>query len=124
MLAPAIMVRGMVRHGRIFRRFLVRRLLVGRLGILVPRIAIMIAVIAVAGLVAFLSLHRAHTACGSTAAIQLRLSLIPHLLELRFLPVLQVTAELGALAVVLAALRQFAILTTLQTVDLVVEVPF
>ncbi len=126
MPAAAIMMRRVMRRGRIFRRFLVGWFLIRRLLVRWFRIfiAVAIAIIRVAGFVLPLSLHSAYAAHRSPATLQLVFSLVAYLLQFKFLLGLQSAAGVGALAVAVPALRQFSILAPVQRVHLVIHIFF
>jgi hypothetical protein len=72
-MAAAIVVRGIVRHRRMFRGFLVRWLFVGRL---LVGIAVAVAVIGVAGFILPLAGYRVGAAQRAATAVQLVLALV------------------------------------------------
>jgi hypothetical protein len=123
-IAAAIVVRRNVHHWRMFRRFTVWRLFVGRLRIFIVRVAVAIAIIGVAGFVLPLALYRVDAAEWSSAAVQLVLTLVAHLLQFELLLCFQVAAEISVSAIALAALLQFSVLALVQRVYLVIEVFF
>jgi hypothetical protein len=123
-IAAAIMVRRIVRHRRMFRWFLVRWLLVGRLRIFVVPVVVTVPVICIAGFILPLALHRAGAAEWSSAAVYLILALVPHLLQLKFLLSFHVTADVSVSTVALPALCQLCVLALVQRVYLVIKIFF
>jgi hypothetical protein len=110
---------------RIFGWRILGRVLVRRLRIFFPGIAIALFVL-VAFAIAGIVLPRLDVGAiqARVAAIELSLALIAQLAQRKLLLVFQVAANVRVLAVRLAALGQFVILAAVRAVDLVVEIYF
>lgn len=117
---------GIVGDGRFLRRRItLGRMLVSRLRIFFPGIAVVL-VATVTLAIARIVLPR--VACGAiqtrVAVIELGLTLIAELAQRKLLLIFQVAANVSVFTVVLTALRQFVVLAAVQAVDLVVEIGF
>jgi len=99
-------------------------MLIRRFGVLLPRIAIVLfvaVVLAIAGIDRVRMGDRG-VAYPRVAAGQLCFAVVAHLAQGQLLLVFQIAADVGILAVGLAARRQFVVLALVQAVYLVVQI--
>jgi hypothetical protein len=135
-IAAVVRVLGwMVRRWRIMRRFFIRRWIFRwilrrifrgvRAGILIPWRAVVVLVVVVA--LAITGIHcvgvsDSGAAYPRVAAGKLRFAFVAHLVQSKLLLFFEVAADVGILAIGLAASSQLVVLATVQAVDLVVQI--